>query len=189
VDEVGRGPLAGPVVAACVHIPESARALALWGQVRDSKRLSPARRRALAADILRYAHCALGQASAQEIDALNIRRATFLAMARAVAALPPAPGMVALVDGNAAPPDLPIPALAVVGGDARSVSIAAASIVAKVARDAQMATLDAAHPGYGFARHAGYPTAQHRAALERLGPCPAHRRTFAPVQRALCNRG
>lgn len=189
VDEVGRGPLAGPVVAACVHIPPGTRALALWTQVRDSKRLPPARRAALSVEIKRYVHWALGQASPEEIDALNIRRATFLAMARAMEALAPPPGMVALVDGNAVPPDLPIPARAVVKGDARSVSIAAASIIAKVARDAQMAALAQECPGYGWEDNAGYPTAAHRLALERLGPSPVHRRTFAPVRQALCKRG
>lgn len=183
VDEAGRGPLAGPVVAAAVAFlspPDPALAALLD----DSKALSAAAR-ARAAAAIRAAPglaFAVAAASAREIGALNIRAATLLAMARAVRRLRVMPTLV-LVDGDALPP-LPCPGQAVVKGDARSLSIAAASILAKVVRDAAMARLDARHPGYGFARHQGYPTAAHRAALEALGPCAHHRRGFAPVDAA-----
>ena len=181
VDEVGRGPLAGPVTAAAVildieRIPDG---------LNDSKTLSGKRREALLALLRDTAQIGVGWASVSEIDALNIRNAAFLAMRRAVEALPVAPDH-ALVDGNACPPDLPCAASPLVKGDARSVSIAAASIVAKVARDRMMAELDAAHPGYGWATNAGYPTKAHRAALQHLGVTPHHRRSFAPVYQMLC---
>lgn len=186
LDEAGRGPLAGPVVAAAVlfRSPPPARLAALLD---DSKRLNAARREA-AFNALRDAAAegalefGVGAASAGEIGRLNILRATWLAMARALARLP-APPVLALVDGNAAPP-LPCPVRTVVGGDGRSLSIAAASILAKVTRDRAMSRLDRRWPGYGFAAHQGYPTAAHRAALVRLGPCPHHRRGFAPVDQA-----
>jgi len=183
IDEAGRGPLAGPVVAAAVVFlrapPEALVAL-----LDDSKRLSAARREAACAALHEAAAGgilagAIGAASAGEIGRLNILRATHLAMARAVARLP-APPDLALVDGNQ-PPRLPCPVRCVVGGDGLSLSIAAASILAKVTRDRAMARLDARWPGYGFARHAGYPTAAHREALARLGPSPHHRRGFGPV--------
>lgn len=183
VDEAGRGPLAGPVVAAAVvflHAPPAT----LLAVLDDSKRLSAARRQAACA-ALREAAAAgilaggIGAASAAEIGRLNILRATHLAMARAVARLPARPDL-ALVDGNQ-PPRLPCPVRCVVGGDGLSLSIAAASILAKVTRDRAMARLDTRWPGYGFARHAGYPTPAHREALARLGPSPHHRRGFGPV--------
>jgi len=183
VDEAGRGPLAGPVVAAAVAFlrqpPATLRVL-----LDDSKRLSAARREAACAAIRAAARegvlaAAIGAASAAEIGRLNILRATHLAMARAIARLPARPDL-ALVDGNQ-PPRLPCPVRCVVGGDGLSLSIAAASILAKVTRDRAMARLDARWPGYGFARHAGYPTAAHREALARLGPSPHHRRGFGPV--------
>lgn len=174
VDEAGRGPLAGPVVAAAV-ILDPAR---LPPGLDDSKRLGPARCAALAPAIRAAAVWGLGQASVAEIDALNILRASHLAMVRALAALPVVPGL-ALIDGNLLPAGLPCPGRAVVGGDRLSLSIAAASILAKAARDAIMADLDRACPGYGWARNAGYPSAAHRAALARLGPSPHHRRSFA----------
>ncbi|MCU4652421.1 ribonuclease HII [Roseibacterium sp. SDUM158016] len=180
VDEVGRGPLAGPVTAAAVildpaRIPEG---------LNDSKSLSAKRRAALVEALSDTAEVAVGWASVEEIDTLNIRNAAFLAMCRAVAGLPRVPGHV-LVDGNACPRDMPCPATPLVKGDARSLSIAAASIVAKVARDAVMAELDEAFPGYGWATNAGYPTAAHRAALQHLGVTPHHRRSFAPVHQML----
>jgi ribonuclease HII len=179
VDEVGRGPLAGPVVTAAV-ILDPARPI---DGLRDSKALAPARREALAALIRERALAwALGRAEVEEIDAHNILRATLLAMARAVHALPVAPERV-LVDGNQCP-EVPWPVEAVVGGDARVPAISAASILAKVARDAEMVELDARYPGYGLAGHKGYPTREHLEALARLGPSPIHRRSFAPVAKA-----
>lgn len=185
VDEAGRGPLAGPVVAAAVCFPGLALPPAVRRLIDDSKRLTPARRDAAFAAILEAGTVGTGAASVAEIDRLNILRATLLAMQRAVAALAVPPAAV-LVDGNRAP-DLPCPARAVVGGDRRSLSIAAASIVAKVTRDRIMARLAAQHPGYGWERNAGYGVAAHRAALAALGPTPHHRRTFAPVRDMLAD--
>mgnify|MGYP005849684903 CR=1 FL=1 len=187
VDEAGRGPLAGPVVAAAV-VFRAPPPPALAAMIDDSKRLSAAAREAAASALRDAARCglldaALGAASAAEIGRLNILHATHLAMARAVARLSSPPGLV-LVDGNRAPP-LPCPVRCVVGGDALSLSIAAASILAKTVRDRAMARLDPRWPGYGFARHAGYPTAAHRAALAALGATPHHRRGFGPVDAAL----
>ncbi len=188
VDEAGRGPWAGPVVAAaamflCPPPPD------LAARLDDSKRLSAAARASLLVDLQRLADaggCALavGQATVPEIDRLNVLVASLTAMTRAVAALPRPPAH-ALIDGDRLPAGLPCPAETVVKGDARALSIAAASIVAKVTRDRLMADLDARHPGYGWARNAGYGTAEHRAALARLGPTPHHRRSFAPVARLL----
>jgi ribonuclease HII len=186
VDEAGRGPLAGPVMAAAVLFL-AAPAPGLAALLDDSKRLSAAQRdraalalRAAAAEGL--LHFAIAAASAREIGRLNILRASQLAMQRAVARLALAPDLV-LVDGNR-PPQFACATQAVVGGDARSLSIAAASILAKVMRDHAMARLDARWPGWGFARHQGYPTAAHRARLALLGPTPHHRRGFAPVEAA-----
>ncbi|MCG5537162.1 ribonuclease HII [Halorhodospira sp. 9622] len=181
VDEAGRGPWAGPVVAAAVILREPIAG------VTDSKRLS-ARRREQAAGLIRSEAVAwgIGRAEVAEIDALNIRRATFLAMSRAVASVASTARIAEiLVDGREMPEDLPAPARAVVGGDALEPSISAASILAKTLRDAEMVALEETYPGYGFARHKGYGTAEHRHALERLGPCAAHRRSFAPVRRML----
>lgn len=184
VDEVGRGPLAGPVVAAAVILPES---YALAG-LADSKRLSARRREALAGILREEAEAwALGMASAEEIDRLNIHHATLLAMRRAVLALSRAPANL-LVDGRFTP-EGPWRATAVVGGDATVPAISAASIIAKVARDALLAELHQRYPVYGFDRHAGYPTAAHLRALERHGPCPEHRRSFGPVARSLVVTG
>lgn len=186
VDEAGRGPLAGPVVAAAVLFPQGVPP-ALAALLDDSKALSAARREAAFA-ALRAARdagllqCAVAAASAREIGRLNILGATHLAMRRAVLRLPQAPDLV-LVDGNRAPA-LPCRVQCVVGGDALSLSIAAASILAKVTRDRAMARLDPRWPAYGFARHQGYPTAAHRAALAAHGPCPHHRRGFGPVDQA-----
>lgn len=182
VDEAGRGPLAGPVVAAAVMFPAGAPA-----GLADSKKLS-ARRREVLFDLIRaQGLCGIGVASVEEIDRLNILQATFVAMQRAVAALPEAPARV-LVDGNQRPSFAGIAAdevEAIVSGDALVAEISAASILAKVTRDRMMLQLELEHPGYGFARHAGYGVPAHLAALERLGPCCAHRRSFAPVARLL----
>jgi ribonuclease HII len=180
VDEAGRGPLAGPVVAAAVILPSD---LASAG-FDDSKTLSAARREQLFGFLTSHAEVlwATGEASVEEIDRLNILRATHLAMARAIAALPREPGHV-LVDGRPVR-GLPVPHTAVVGGDGLSVSIAAASIMAKVTRDRLMMELDADYPQYGFARHKGYGVPGHLEALRRHGPSPAHRRSFAPVAQA-----
>jgi len=179
VDEVGRGPLAGPVVAGAVVLGENCSIDGL----RDSKRLSPRRREALAEEIKQRAFAwGLGEASVEEIDRLNILRASHLAMQRAVAAMDVEPDII-LVDGHLLP-DFAVPALAVVKGDERIREISAGSILAKVARDALMCELDVRLPQYGFARHKGYPTPQHLAALAAHGPCHAHRRSFAPVREA-----
>ena len=174
VDEVGRGPLAGPVLACAVILREIPEGLA------DSKVLGAARREALAETVLGCAWVGLGAASVAEIDRIDILRASLLAMRRAVQHLPVRPERV-LVDGRHAP-DLDLPVECVIGGDAKVPAISAASILAKVVRDRLMARLGARYPGYGFERHAGYPTAAHREALRRLGPCPHHRRSFAPVR-------
>lgn len=180
VDEAGRGPLAGPVVAAAVILPPNTPLSGL----NDSKKLSPRRRERLAAEIRATALAwAVAEASAAEIDEWNILRATLRAMARAVAALPVMPDEV-LVDGNQAPA-LEVPVRTIIGGDALEPAIMAASILAKTHRDARLVALDARYPEYGFARHKGYGTAAHLAALARLGPCPEHRRSFAPVRAAI----
>lgn len=177
IDEAGRGPLAGPVVAAAVILDPQHPIVGL----NDSKKLSEKKRVALAAEIRAHAIAwAVAEASVEEIDRLNILQATFLAMTRAVAGLSTAP-VSALVDGNRVPPRLGVPGEAVVQGDGKVASIAAASILAKTVRDAGMRVLHEQYPDYGFDRHMGYPTAAHFAALQAHGPCPAHRRSFAPV--------
>ena len=179
VDEAGRGPLAGPVVAAAVILDDE-RPIA---GVDDSKRLSAKQRERLFDVIMGQALCvSIGQASAAEVDAINVLQAALLAMRRAVEGLRLAPIKV-LVDGNQLP-RLPMLAEAVVGGDGRVACIAAASIVAKVTRDRLMTELDQTLPGYGFAQHKGYGTAQHMQALKRLGASAQHRRSFAPVVEA-----
>lgn len=180
VDEAGRGPLAGPVVAAAVILDElqPIRGLA------DSKVLTAARRERLFDEIHAKALCVcIAQASVEEIDALNILQATLLAMQRAVQGLRLLPKQV-LVDGNQVPL-LAVPVQAIVKGDAKVAAIAAASILAKVQRDRLCEALHAQHPQYGFDGHKGYPTPAHLAALQRHGPCIAHRRSFAPVRLAL----
>ncbi|PLX61686.1 ribonuclease HII [Sedimenticola selenatireducens] len=180
VDEVGRGPLAGPVVAAAVilHPDRPITGLA------DSKKLSEKRREQLAHEIRDKALCwALGRAEVEEIDRLNILHASLLAMKRAVEALTTRPGH-ALIDGNRCP-DLRCSAEAVVGGDDSEPAISAASILAKVSRDREMVLLDQQYPGYGLAKHKGYPTKLHVAALQELGVSPIHRRSFGPVKRLL----
>lgn len=181
VDEAGRGPLAGPVAVAAV-ILDPAQPI---DGLADSKRLSEAQRDALYPLIVARALAhAVVLVEVAEIDRHNIFRATMRGMARAVAQLACKPGEV-LVDGNKLPDDLPCPARAIVGGDALEPAISAASILAKVTRDRHMCALDARHPGYGFARHKGYGTPEHLEALARLGPCPEHRRSFAPVMALL----
>ena len=189
IDEAGRGPLAGPVFAAAVHLPLAAAEKAVggeWAAVNDSKKLSETKRESLAEIIKATPSCiwSIASASAAEIDRLNILRATHLAMKRAhdevVAKIGGDPSAVhVLVDG------LPVSTLpdakSVVKGDAKSLLIAAASILAKTARDAYCMEMEAKYPGYGFAQHKGYPTAAHFAALHELGPCPEHRRSFGPV--------
>ena len=182
VDEVGRGPLAGPVVAAAVILDETKPIEGLA----DSKVLSATRREELAHLIRERALCwALGRAEVEEIDRLNILRASLLAMKRAVETLSLPPELV-LVDGNQAP-ELGYPVQTIVRGDASVPAISAASILAKVTRDAEMCELDRQFPGYGFAQHKGYPTSVHLGALEKQGVSPIHRRSFGPVQRLLGN--
>ncbi|MFT4045461.1 MAG: ribonuclease HII [Solimonas sp.] len=176
IDEAGRGCLAGPVYAAAVILGKGHGIRGLD----DSKKLRPAERESLFEQIRRRAVAfAIARAELEEIERLNILHATMLAMQRAVAALQPAP-LHCLVDGNRLPPQLPCGAEAVVDGDAIHAPIMAASILAKVARDREMQRLDADYPGYGFARHKGYGTPDHLAALRRLGVCALHRLSFAP---------
>lgn len=186
IDEVGRGPLAGPVVAAAVVL-DSGR---VPRGIDDSKKLKSAERERIARELRECAHIGMGEASVAEIDALNILQAALLAMRRAhealCAALGRSPAHV-LVDGNRLP-GLPGQATAVIGGDGKSLSIAAASIVAKVARDRLMAELALVHPLYGWERNAGYGTAEHLKALTDHGPTPHHRVTFAPVHNLLIQR-
>ena len=179
IDEAGRGPWAGPVFAAAAVLDRRLPP-ALKGGLDDSKRLRPARRSALLEALDGHARIGIGRAEVDEIDRLNILQAALLAMHRAVEDLG-APLDHALVDGTAAPA-LSCPVMCVVKGDGRSLSIAAASIAAKVTRDRMMAELARACPGYGWERNAGYGTAEHRRALERLGPSVHHRRSFAPVR-------
>ena len=181
VDEAGRGPLAGPVVVAAVILDPASPIAGLA----DSKALSERKRERLALAIraraLAFSIC---HVEADEIDRLNILAATMVGMSRALRTLSVAPSL-ALIDGNRVPSDLPCPARAIVGGDATEAAISAASILAKTTRDALMVELDGVYPGYDFARHKGYPTAAHIQAIERLGPCPQHRRSFGPIQRRL----
>ena len=180
VDEVGRGPLAGPVTAAAVildpaRVPEG---------LADSKQLSEKRRNALYDEIFAVATVSIAHASVEEIDQINILRASHLAMERAVAGLALAPDHI-LIDGNMIPRGLAVSAEAIVKGDARSLSIAAASIVAKVCRDQLMVDLAQQHPGYGWENNAGYPSPAHKEALRNLGVTPHHRRSFKPVHNIL----
>ena len=180
VDEVGRGPLAGPVFAAAVildpkHIPNG---------LNDSKKLSAAKREILLKAIMEHAEVSIASASEREIETINILQASHLAMVRAVHNLKKRPDHV-LVDGNLIPRNLEIPATALIKGDSRSVSIAAASIVAKISRDFVMCDLGQQFPGYGWEKNAGYPTARHLKALQDLGVTPHHRRTFKPVHNIL----
>jgi ribonuclease HII len=180
VDEVGRGPLAGPVTAAAVRLDPGR----IPPGLADSKVLTAAARERLTGWLRDNADCAVAHASVEEIDRLNILRASHLAMTRAIAALPRADH--ALIDGNLVPRGLAIPATAIVKGDARCLSVAAASILAKVARDAVMVDLAQQFPPYGWERNAGYPTKAHLRALLDFGVTPFHRRSFAPVHNILC---
>ncbi len=188
MDEAGRGAWAGPVVAAAVILPPGVPELAEYlDGVRDSKMLSAARREALLPVVQEHALAwAVGVVAPQEIDDVGIVPATRQAMALALQALSPAPDYLLL--DYLALPGVPLPQHSLPKGDARVLSIAAASIVAKVSRDRMMVELDEQYPGYGFARHKGYGTAAHRAALAELGPCPAHRLSFAPLREASLNR-
>jgi ribonuclease HII len=180
VDEAGRGPLAGPLVVAAVILPPGY----FPAQLNDSKQLTAAVRERLYDDICanNISH-SIQVIPVEDIDTYNILRATHRGMRAAISSLDPLP-QIALVDGLPLP-DTPVPQESVIDGDARSASIAAASILAKVTRDRLMLAFDTEYPGYGFAQHKGYATAEHREALRRLGPCPLHRRSFAPV-RACC---
>jgi ribonuclease HII len=180
VDEVGRGPLAGPVTAAAVvldlnHIPEG---------LNDSKALSAKRREHVFSQIMQMAQVCIAHASVEEIDELNILRASHLAMERAIAGLKLAPDHV-LIDGNMVPKGLTISNETIIKGDAKSISIAAASIVAKVTRDKIMVDLGQQFPGYGWEKNAGYPSKSHKEALQTLGVTPHHRRSFKPVHNIL----
>jgi len=181
VDEAGRGPLVGSVVAGAVVLDPNQPIIGL----RDSKKLSPARREQLYAEIMQKARAwGIGQASPSEIDTLNILQATMLAMRRAIEALSERLGewpSKALIDGNRCP-ILPIASEAIIKGDAKEPAISAASIIAKVTRDQQMQVLHTQYPQYGFNQHMGYPTEVHMQALKQYGPCEEHRRTFAPVR-------
>ncbi len=180
VDEVGRGPWAGPVVACAVildpnQIPDG---------LNDSKKLTKKRREALFDPIMNSAMVGIGMASVQEIDEINILNATFLAMRRAIDELPQQPAH-ALIDGNKIPPDLPCTAQAIIKGDSISVSIAAASIIAKVTRDRMMVALSQQFPGYGWENNAGYGVKAHQEGLTRLGVTPHHRVSFKPIHKML----
>lgn len=179
LDEVGRGPLAGPVVSAAVvldldNVPQG---------LADSKALPAAKREALFTEILATSHVGIASVSHQEIDTINIRQASLLAMCRALAALPCTPD-IAFVDGND-PPRLPCATEAVIKGDSQIASIAAASIVAKVIRDRMMARLGNSYPAYGFASNAGYSTKAHLTVIASEGPCPFHRMSFSPLRQGL----
>ncbi|WP_425406388.1 ribonuclease HII [Hwanghaeella sp.] len=183
VDEVGRGPWAGPVVACAAVLDQTTFPADLAAVLDDSKKLSAKKRAALLPHIRAAADFAIAEASVEEIDRLNILQASLLAMRRAVEALPQRPDA-ALVDGNR-DPGLHCPTTLVVKGDSRSLSIAAASIIAKEHRDSLMAELAAEYPEYGWERNAGYGVKLHQEALNRLGPTPHHRRSFAPISRLI----
>ncbi|MHC0052270.1 ribonuclease HII [Actibacterium sp. D379-3] len=180
VDEVGRGPLAGPVTAAAVWLDPARIPVGL----NDSKMLTARRREALCAELLQVAEVSVAHATVEEIDSLNILAASHLAMRRAIAGLPRAPDY-ALIDGNLMPKALPCAGEAIIKGDARSVSISAASIVAKTYRDRLMVDLAQQHPGYGWETNAGYGSKAHLSALRNLGVTPHHRRSFKPVHNIL----
>ncbi|MDK3016818.1 ribonuclease HII [Pseudodonghicola flavimaris] len=180
VDEVGRGPIAGPVTAAAVILDPAA----IPEGLNDSKKLTARRRDALEQSLRACAEVAVAHASVEEIDEINILRASHLAMERAVAALDPPPDYL-LIDGNLIPRDLTLPARAVIKGDAISVSISAASIIAKTCRDRLMVDLAQQYPGYGWETNAGYPSVSHKNALRNLGITPHHRRSFRPVHNIL----
>lgn len=193
IDEAGRGPLAGSVFAAAVHLPLDLASTLLegaWREINDSKKLSSRKRERLAETIKSTAGClwAVASASPEEIDSLNILRATHLAMRRAAeelaVKLPASSKPFILVDGLKVP-SLPFESLNIIKGDAKSLLVAAASILAKTSRDADCLRLEALYPGYGFAKHKGYPVKAHLAAISQLGLCPEHRRSFAPCAAVL----
>lgn len=186
IDEAGRGPLAGPVMAAAVVLPRDF----FHPGLRDSKKMTPRQRERVYRDLLGHpgVHVARARVEAPTIDRINVLRATWLAMVRAFGKLPVEADF-ALVDGRDLPDALPRPARAVIKGDDRSLSIAAASVVAKVERDRRMLRLAERYPAYGFERHKGYGTAFHLEALREHGPCPEHRRSFAPVAAACGGEG
>lgn len=184
LDEAGRGPWAGPVFAAAVVLDPAELPKSLRRSLNDSKKLAAPRRAEFHALLCDCALIGVGQSAVEEIDSLNILQATFLAMRRAVEALPQSPAAL-LIDGNRLPAGLCLPAEPVVKGDGLSLSIAAASVVAKVERDREMDRLAALYPGYGWESNRGYGTAEHLAALRERGPCPAHRRSFRPVRESL----
>lgn len=183
IDEVGRGPLAGPLVAVAVVLPPNFHHFTLT----DSKKLTPRRREALHDELttLPGLQWSAAQIEPEEIDQINILQATWKAMVTARSNLDPAPDWT-LVDGLHVPP-LGNRQISLIKGDSLSLSIAAASVIAKVIRDRQMLAMDTLYPGYGFAKHKGYGTALHQEALNRLGPCPIHRRSFGPVRRTISN--
>lgn len=181
IDEVGRGPWAGPVVAAAVILDPGA----IPDGLDDSKRLTGKRREILFEQLMGCAVIGVGEASVAEIEAINILQASFLAMRRALHALGQRPAL-ALIDGKLVPPDLPCPARAIIGGDGLALSIAAASIVAKVTRDRTMVALAQQFPGYKWEQNMGYGTRDHADALDRLGVTPHHRRGFQPIHKMLC---
>ncbi len=181
IDEAGRGPWAGPVVAAAVVLAPNS----IPHGLNDSKKLTAKRREALFDQIRETAQVGVGITDVAEIDQINILQATYLAMRRAISDLPVTPAH-ALIDGNRLPPDLPCPAEAIVKGDSRSLSIAAASIIAKVTRDRIMVALSQQFPGYGWERNAGYGVKAHSDALKRLGVTPHHRVSFKPIHKILC---
>lgn len=180
VDEVGRGPLAGPVTAAAVILDVNA----IPDGLNDSKVLTAKRCEVLEVEILAHAHVSIGHASVEEIDEINILRASHLAMERAIAGLPVVPDHV-LIDGNMIPRNLSLSAEAIIKGDSKSVSISAASIVAKICRDRLMVDLAQQHPGYGWETNAGYGSKSHMLALQKFGATPHHRRSFKPVHNIL----
>jgi len=181
VDEVGRGPLAGPVVAAAVIIPAGLKIEGLD----DSKKLTPLRRERIFEEIISLGlNCSVGIIDHYDIDKLNILKASLMAMRKAVCDMKP-PADFVLVDGNYPVPNIPQPQFAIIGGDGRCLSIAAASIVAKVTRDRIMDRYEALYPSFSFATHKGYPTAAHLAELKEHGPCEIHRRTFKPVAKII----
>lgn len=184
LDEVGRGPLAGPVVAACVIIPHDLRTLEFISEIADSKKLSPSKRDILSAKIIAHFPYSIAEISPQEIDKINILQASLRAMEKAYHTMPNIHVDMALVDGNRAPA-LPCQTVTVTKGDSKSVTVAAASIIAKVYRDKIMKDLDLEYPAYGWAKNAGYPTQHHRDALLISGVTRHHRKSFAPVRRII----
>ncbi len=185
VDEAGRGPCAGPVVAAAVMLPQNAADFDWIGAVRDSKKLTAKKRDELFGLITAHCDCAIAECDVGEIDTINILQASLLAMKRAVEKLRNAPAMI-LIDGNQSI-DFGIPSQTVIGGDGKYISIAAASILAKVHRDRIMQNLSVEYPHYGWDRNSGYPTKTHLDAMARHGITPHHRRTYAPVRKILEN--